>query len=72
MQEDPHTKSKVDHKDDGIPEVHMDYKELHKGKRPFLILRERATGSTFGMRGFQKGPGDAWAVKKCVEKIEQW
>ena len=72
MQEDPHRKSKVDHKDDGIPEVHMDYKELHKGKRPFLILRERATGSTFGMRCSQKGPGDAWVVKRCVENIEQW
>jgi hypothetical protein len=54
MQEDPHRKSKVDHKDDGIPEVHMDYKELHKGERPFPILRERATGSTFGMRCSQK------------------
>ena len=31
MQEDPHKKSKIDHKDNGIPEVHMDYKELHKG-----------------------------------------
>ena len=72
LQEDPHVKSRVDHKDDGIPQVHMDYKELHKGKRPFLVLRERATGATFGMRCMQKGPGDEWAVKRCVEKIEQW
>ena len=64
MQEDPPKKSKIDHKDDGIPEVHMDYKELHKVKRPFLIVRERATGSTFGMRSFQKGPGDAWGLAK--------
>ena len=72
IQEDPHRKTRLDHKDGGVPDIFMDYKELHKGKRPFLVLRERATGSTFGLRCSQKGPGDAWAVKKCVEKIEQW
>ena len=72
LQEDPHKRSKIDHKGDGIPEIHMDYKELHKGKRPFLILRERATGGTFGLRCSHKGPSDEWAVKRCAEKIEQW
>ena len=28
IQEDPHWKSGVDHKSDGMPEVHMDYKEI--------------------------------------------
>ena len=58
IQEDPHWKSGVDHKSEGMPEVHMDYKEIRKGKRPFLVLRERGTGSTFGVRCSQKGPGD--------------
>ena len=40
IQEDPHWKSGVEHKDDGVPQAHMDYKEIRKGKRPFLVLRE--------------------------------
>ena len=27
IQEDPHRNSKVDHKDEGVPEIHMDYKD---------------------------------------------
>ena len=72
LQEDPHYKSGVDHKDDGVPEVHMDYKEIRKGKRPFLVMRERASGATFGVRCSSKGDDDSWAVKRCNEKLVDW
>ena len=72
IQEDPHHKSGVDHKSDGIPEVHMDYKEIRKGKRPFLVMRERSSGATFGVRTQCKGDGDIWAVKRCNEKLSGW
>ena len=50
LKEDPHRRSGVDHKVTGIPEVHMDYKELRKGSRPILVMRERASGATVGIR----------------------
>ena len=50
----------------------MVYKEFRNGRIPFLIMRERATGSTFSVRCTQKGPGDQWAVKRCAEWIDRW
>ena len=35
LQEDPHFKLGVDHRDDEILEVQMDHKEIRKGQRPF-------------------------------------
>ena len=72
LQEDPHWKSGEDHASDGVPEVHLDYKEVRKGKRPFLVMRERAFGATFGVRVETKGSGDPWATKRCIEKIADW
>ena len=68
----PHRKHDEDHREDGIPEVHMDYKELMKGQRPLMIIRARATGATFGVRCSKKGPDDKWAVRRCVEKTAEW
>ena len=72
LEEDPHRKHDEDIREDGISEVHMDYKELRKGQRPLMIMRVRATGATFGVRCSKKGPDDNSAVKRCVENIAEW
>ena len=72
IQEDPHRRNPDDHECEGIPEIHMDYKELRKGQRPFLVMRDRKAWATFGARCLKKGPDDTWMVRKCVERIDSW
>ena len=62
----------MDHKDDGLAMVVMDYKELRKDRPPHLIMRERSTGATYGLRCARKGAGDAWVVQRVVDKLESW
>ena len=50
----------------------MDYREVGKGKRPFLIMLERSSGATFGVRCAAKGDSDAWAIQRCNEKLIDW
>lgn len=43
----PHWSAKESHKVDGIPEIHMGYKEVQNGLRPCIITREREAGVAF-------------------------
>ena len=52
--------------------MHLDYKELRKGKRPFIVMSARGSGATFGVRANVKGDSDNWAVRKCVERLDGW
>jgi hypothetical protein len=72
LEEDPHRRHEEDHREGGIPEVHMYYKELRKGQRPLMVMLVRGTGATFGLRCNKKGPDDNWAVKRCVEQTAEW
>ena len=35
-------------------------------------MRERATGSTYGLGCTRKGADDVWAVQRLAEKLESW
>ena len=72
LEEDPHRRADVDHNESGLVMVCLDYKEIKKGERPYLVVRERCTGATCGVRCEQKGPSDKWVVKKVVEKMGDW
>ena len=72
LEEDPHFRAEVDHKDDGVPMVCMDYKELEKGRPLHIVIRERATGRTYGAKCLRKGPPDAWLVTRLAIKIGSW
>ena len=70
LEEDPHHHSGVDHRDDGIPLVCLDYKELSKSQPPHLVMRVRGTGATYGVRSSRKGPEDRWLIRRLAAKIK--
>ena len=51
---------------DGVPIVCMDYKEMVKGRPVHVILRERDTGYTCGIRCLQEGASDEWLVRRLA------
>ena len=50
----------------------LDYKELVKGRPVHVVIRERTTGSTYGLRCLSKGASQEWLVQRLVAKIDQW
>ena len=72
LEEDPHRHAGVDHRDEGLPLVCLDYKELSKDQPPHLVMRVRGTGATYGVRCSRKGPEDQWLVERLVSKLEAW
>ena len=52
--------------------VCIDYKELVKGRPVHIVVRERSTGSTYGVKCRRKGPSDEWVVKRIVDKLDSW
>ena len=49
LQEDPHRRGEFDHADGGLAMVCMDFKEFVKGRLVHIVLRERSTGTTYGV-----------------------
>ena len=37
-----------------------------------IVVRERSTGSTYGVKCKRKGPSDEWVVRRIVETIDSW
>ena len=72
LAEDPHRTGEIDHAPRGLPIVWLDFKEFIKGKPVHVVIRERACGSTYGVKCLRKGPLDEWAVQRRVWKVENW
>ena len=72
LEEDPHRRSAEDHVENGLPMICIDYKELVKGRPVHIVMRERATGRTYGVRCKRKGAGDEWIVQRLVARLNEW
>ena len=61
-----------DHGEQGLATVCMDYKEMINGRPVHIVLREKTTGTTYGVKCESKGAGDEWLVQRLVAKIDSW
>ena len=67
--EDPH-RSRGDVERPGCPTICFDYKELRKGSRPLIVMKDQRTKATVIHQAQCKGPGDLWLIRRLLRDID--